>query len=199
MSVLHVEHVADGAVCADLVGGYRSACRLPSPTDQHGNPVISVTSARLPRATSVTAVEVVRACLAVTAKAQGCGRLFPETALLTRLGGGQGHLAHADNERLVADRWEPNHTPHRDFAGILYLSSSTGGRLCFESDELAGVEPVAGRYVTFPCDHRFVHRVDPVERGDRYSLALWFTRDATRADVALTFALARSARSEALS
>jgi hypothetical protein len=198
MSVLHVEQLVDGAICADLVRGYEAACRLPSPTDRHGNPVIPVTSARLPRPASVAAVEAVRACLAVTTRALGPGPLFAETAVLTRLREGQGHCG-ADDERLVVRRWEPDHAPQPDVAGILYLSSSAGGRLRFEADDLAGVEPVAGRYVTFPCDRRFVHRVEPVEQGDRHSLAVWFTRDATRADVALSFALARTTRAEALS
>ena len=37
---------------------------------------------------------------------------------------GDRHVRHADRERRTADGgWEPNHTPYRDYTGIVYLNS----------------------------------------------------------------------------
>jgi hypothetical protein len=69
-----------------------------------------------------------------------------------------------------------NHTPHRDFAGVLYLNNVHAGcRLQFERNEIDEVVPAAGLYVTFPCGPDYVHQVEPVARGDRFTLAMWFT------------------------
>jgi predicted 2-oxoglutarate/Fe(II)-dependent dioxygenase YbiX len=49
----------------------------------------------------------------------------------------------------------------------------------FDALGVVVVKPRAGLFVAFPSDERFVHEVLPVTMGRRYSLALWFTRQAT--------------------
>src|SRR6478609_4609997 len=76
-------------------------------------------------------VDTMRRCLQLTAAAHGA-QVYPETVILARLRDGQGHVWHADNVRRGSDGWLPNHTPHRDFVGLLYLNDvAAGGRLQF--------------------------------------------------------------------
>ncbi|MBF6303006.1 2OG-Fe(II) oxygenase [Nocardia amamiensis] len=102
---------------------------------------------------------------------------------------GQGHEWHADNVRSVNGRWVANHTPHRDIAGILYLNRVKGGRLRFQRDDIGALSPAAGLYVTFPCGSDYLHHVEPVMCGDRFTMSVWFTTERCHAHpvlVALT-------------
>ena len=91
-----------------------------------------------------------------------------------------------------------NNTPHYQYSGLLYMSSYgsdfTGGRLTFyntdkydqleaegkvggqydEARELI-MEPRRGRVVIFSSGHENIHRVEPVETGQRFVLSFWFT------------------------
>ncbi len=113
-------------------------------------------------------------------------RMYPEYTLMTSMRAGDRHRRHADRERRRDDgTWEPNHTPYRDYTGLLYLSSADlhfdGGLLCFP--ELGQeIRPLAGRLVAFACDHRYEHEVTPVTAGARYSLSCWLTSSAVRAE-----------------
>nr|WP_157554631.1 2OG-Fe(II) oxygenase [Herbidospora sakaeratensis] len=118
--------------------------------------------------------------LAELSKFFGLDDLWLECTILSEMRAGDRVPLHADNERRVAEKWEPNHTPHRSHAAILYLNSAgpgggySGGSLRFPSRELE-VIPAAGTLVAFPCDRRFEHEVGVVEDGDRYTLAIWCT------------------------
>jgi len=126
-------------------------------------------------------VDTMRRCLQLTAAAHGA-QVYPETVILARLRDGQGHVWHADNVRRGSDGWLPNHTPHRDFVGLLYLNDvAAGGRLQFRRSDVGGVVPAAGLYVTFPCGADYVHRVEAVVEGDRFTLAMWFTVERAHA------------------
>jgi hypothetical protein len=105
--------------------------------------------------------------------------LYVDFTVLTAMRMGDRHVRHADRERRTADGgWEPNHTPYRDYTGIVYLNSEnahfSGGVLLFP--ELGReVRPLSGRLVAFGCDRRYEHEVTPVRTGARYSLSCWFT------------------------
>lgn len=82
--------------------------------------------------------------------------------------------------------------PTYDLSSILYLNSPLsctasgdadhseafeGGAFAFndsEGDLL--VEPKAGRLLAFPSGVENLHQVTPVTMGDRFTLAMWFTR-----------------------
>jgi len=182
--------VIDSATCRLLVEAYDSSAPYAASRDQHGNPLVQWSDRYLSRFAATTLLEVVRLCQRLTAGAYGPQVLYPETVLLALLRDGQGHVPHADNEKLVDDEWVLNHTPQRDFAGILYLNSAfAGGELRFDGDESWVFHPTGGLYVSFPCDRRFVHQVTPVVRGRRYSLALWYTCSHSSANFGLVYAL----------
>jgi hypothetical protein len=54
--------------------------------------------------------------------------LFVESCFVACISSGDSHIAHADNERREEGRWVPNHTPQRDYTGLVYLNDGfTGG------------------------------------------------------------------------
>jgi predicted 2-oxoglutarate/Fe(II)-dependent dioxygenase YbiX len=111
---------------------------------------------------------------------------YPETIILTAMGPGGYHVAHADNvERNAAGEWVPNHTPRRTHTAMVYLSTEgvdfTGGDLVF-ADNGVIVQPKTGLLVVFPSDGDHVHEVLPVGDGKRYALSIWLTDKADRAE-----------------
>lgn len=102
-------------------------------------------------------------------------KLFVDSVFLACLLPGDSHIAHADNARREHGRWMPNHTPQRDYTGIVYLNDNfTGGELVFP-DRNVVIIPKPGLFVAFPSNHKFVHSVPNILSGKRYSLPLWFT------------------------
>ena len=107
--------------------------------------------------------------------------LFVESLFLVCLLSGESHIAHADNERREHGRWVPNHTPQRDYTGLVYLNDNvTGGELVFPDRDVV-IIPKPGLLVGFPSNHDFVHAVPKVLSGKRYSLPIWFTVNAAKA------------------
>jgi predicted 2-oxoglutarate/Fe(II)-dependent dioxygenase YbiX len=118
---------------------------------------------------------------------EGDPRLYPETIILTAMGPGGCHVAHADNvERDAAGRWVPNHTPDRTHTAMVYLSEwwgrdFDGGELHFPAVSVS-VRPREGLLVVFPSDGEHVHEVSEVTAGKRYALSIWLTDKADRAE-----------------
>lgn len=107
--------------------------------------------------------------------------LFVEALFVACLLSGDSHIAHADNERRKHGRWVPNHTPQRDYTGLVYLNDNfTGGELVFPDRDVV-IIPKPGLLVGFPSNHEFVHAVPKVLSGKRYSLLVWFTVNAAKA------------------
>jgi len=107
--------------------------------------------------------------------------LFVESFFVACLLSGDSLLAHADNERREHGRWVPNHTPQRDYTGLVYLNDNfTGGELVFPDRDVV-IIPKPGLLVAFPSNHKFVHAVRKVLSGKRYSLLVWFTVNAAKA------------------
>lgn len=107
--------------------------------------------------------------------------LFVESLFLACLLPGDSHIAHADNERRAHGRWAPNHTPQRDYTGLVYLNDTfTGGKLVFPDRDVV-IIPKPGLFIGFPSNHKFVHAVPKVLSGKRYSLPIWFTLNSAKA------------------
>ena len=108
-------------------------------------------------------------------------KLFVESLFVACLSSGDSHIAHADNERREHGRWVPNHTPQRDYTGLVYLNDNfAGGELVFPDRDVV-IIPKPGLLVGFPSNHKFVHAVPKVLSGKRYSLPVWFTVNAAKA------------------
>jgi len=108
-------------------------------------------------------------------------QLFVESVFLACLLPGDSHIPHADNERREHGRWVPNHTPQRDYTGLVYLNDNfTGGELVFPDRDVV-IIPKPGLFVGFPSNHKFVHAVPNVLSGKRYSLPVWFTVNSAKA------------------
>jgi predicted 2-oxoglutarate/Fe(II)-dependent dioxygenase YbiX len=108
--------------------------------------------------------------------------IYPEYSMLAKMCEGDKHELHAD---AVTLQGEPNHTYWRTHTAMIYLNSFkldyTGGEIMFPQ---FGIKygPLAGTLVAFSTDLAHRHLVNPIESGERYSLALWYTTDAHRAE-----------------
>ncbi|CAL8995260.1 unnamed protein product [Prunus brigantina] len=71
----------------------------------------------------------------------------------------------------------------RDFAAVCYLNSYgddfKGGLFHFQDGDPATIVPSGGDVVIYTADSRNIHSVDEITDGERLTLALWFSRDAT--------------------
>jgi predicted 2-oxoglutarate/Fe(II)-dependent dioxygenase YbiX len=91
-------------------------------------------------------------------------------------GVGGHYIPHVDAETLFKDDdglelWEK--TLDRDLSVVCFLNDDfTGGELVFPDLELS-IAPRAGTLVCFPSDHNFIHGVNPVRAGHRYTLVSW--------------------------
>ncbi|XP_027153646.1 uncharacterized protein LOC113753641 [Coffea eugenioides] len=82
---------------------------------------------------------------------------------------------HSDDNRLYLKQ--------RDFAAVCYLNSYNedfrGGLFHFQDGEPSTIEPMAGDAVMYTADNRNIHSVDEIIEGERITLTLWFSRDAS--------------------
>lgn len=188
-SVFRQSGVITPEVCSLLMNAYDLCAPYSSFHDQHGNPLIQWSDQHMNPAATIAFISAVKRCYRLTEQAFQCQRIYPETAILAVLGEGQGHEAHADNEKLIGGMWVPNHTPNRHFAGILYLNSNLGGGELYFTDRSGLIQPNEGLYVSFPCNRNFVHEVKSVSYGRRFSVALWFTTKRHYANFPLLYTI----------
>lgn len=91
-------------------------------------------------------------------------------------GVGGHYIPHVDAETLYKDDdglelWEK--TLDRDLSVVCFLNDDfEGGELVFPQLDLS-IEPRAGTLVCFPSDHHFIHGVNPVRKGHRYTAVSW--------------------------
>jgi len=105
--------------------------------------------------------------------------LYADSFAMTRWRLGEDQKPHADSENLDGS---PHPYPWRQYGAIMYLNTDyEGGQLIFPQH---GVAPVisAGMLAFFPGDRHHVHGVTPIERGVRYTLAMFLTHDKMHAD-----------------
>ncbi len=91
-------------------------------------------------------------------------------------GEGGHYIPHVDAETLYKDEiglemWEK--TLDRDLSVVYFLNHDfAGGELVFPAFDLT-VKPEAGMLVCFPSDHHYIHGVNPVTQGHRYTIVNW--------------------------
>jgi prolyl 4-hydroxylase len=99
-----------------------------------------------------------------------------EPSQILHYGAGGHYIPHVDAETLYKDdiglnMWEK--TLDRDLSVVYFLNDGfTGGELVFPEIDLV-VKPEAGTLVCFPSDHHYIHGVNPVISGQRYTIVTW--------------------------
>ena len=180
--ILVSEHTLSIKECAFLIDLYDRYSELSPQRDYSGRPLLHYYTVRA--VDSESASWVYGVSLRCKEKIEVDFRtpeLFVESLFVACLLPGDSHIAHADNERRKRGRWVPNHTPQRDYTGLLYLNDNfTGGELVFPDGDVV-IIPKPGLLVGFPSNHEFVHRVPKVLSGKRYSLPVWFTVNPAKA------------------
>jgi predicted 2-oxoglutarate/Fe(II)-dependent dioxygenase YbiX len=105
-----------------------------------------------------------------------------EPAHILHYGPGGHYIPHVDAETLYKDEigldmWEK--TLDRDLSVVYFLNDDfSGGELVFPALELR-IKPEAGMLVCFPSDHHYIHGVNPVTRGRRYTIVNWMRVEGT--------------------
>ena len=99
-----------------------------------------------------------------------------EPSQLLHYGAGGHYIQHVDAETLYKDDhgldlWEK--TLDRDLSVVYFLNDEfAGGELVFPALDLV-IKPAAGMLVCFPSDHNYIHGVNPVTAGHRYTIVTW--------------------------
>jgi predicted 2-oxoglutarate/Fe(II)-dependent dioxygenase YbiX len=99
-----------------------------------------------------------------------------EPSQVLHYGVGGHYIPHVDAETLYKDEigldmWEK--TLDRDLSVVYFLNDDfAGGELVFPALDLV-IKPEAGKLVCFPSDHHYIHGVNPVTSGHRYTIVTW--------------------------
>lgn len=99
-----------------------------------------------------------------------------EPSQILHYGIGGHYIPHVDAETLYKDEmgldlWE--RTLDRDLSVVYFLNADfVGGELVFPELDLV-IKPEAGTLVCFPSDHHYIHGVNPVTSGHRYTIVTW--------------------------
>lgn len=85
---------------------------------------------------------------------------------------------HCDSESLWKNgegKIEWKKSSNRDLSTILFLNNDfTGGDLIFPDLKIR-IRPEPGMLVCFPSNHNYIHGVEPVLSGERFSMVNWMT------------------------
>jgi hypothetical protein len=166
--------------CCCLTEIYRRHQQLSDEIDYSGHSVLHWFHLQRAEGASETLSRIVRGCVQKMGDyGSPIGPLYMETIFLTALGRGGWHPRHADNcSQDEFGNWRPNHTPNRHLSAICYLNSDfEGGEIVFELQDLV-IKPIRGLLLAFPSDQHHIHEVWPVKIGFRYTMAMWFTKNA---------------------
>jgi predicted 2-oxoglutarate/Fe(II)-dependent dioxygenase YbiX len=99
-----------------------------------------------------------------------------EPLQILHYGVGGHYIPHVDAETLYTDdsglkMWEK--TLDRDLSVVYFLNDDfEGGELVFPDLDLL-IQARSGTLVCFPSDHNFIHGVNPVTTGHRYTAVTW--------------------------
>ncbi|PZT89856.1 MAG: hypothetical protein DI637_05765 [Citromicrobium sp.] len=105
--------------------------------------------------------------------------VYADTLQLVRWRPGDDQAAHADCEEPDG---KPNQTPWRAFASIIYLNDEyEGGQIYFPKRDLRPeLKPRLMAY--FPSTAHYLHGVEPITAGLRYTFSCFYTFDPRRHD-----------------
>lgn len=105
--------------------------------------------------------------------------LYADTLQIVRWLPGNEQLPHADAEHPDGS---PHPYPWRAYASILYLNQDyEGGSIYFPQHNL-DLRPKPGTMVTFPGTTEYMHGVNRIISGERYSVASFWTLSQNMAD-----------------
>jgi len=110
---------------------------------------------------------------------QKAARLFDEEYLflewwsLVYWGVGMNMGPHSDCEYENGD---PHPSPHKHYSCICYLNENySGGETYFPKKNIS-IVPEKAKCVFFPGNLEYTHGVKEITKGERYTLAFWFTK-----------------------
>lgn len=175
--ILYLEGALAPETCAELRGIYDSGLSHATQRDYNGNPAIYFGDLRDEHERSALACVGVLAGLFIREwfnKPAG----YLESVFLQRKGPKDIIEPHYDNVRL--DGKTPNHTAYRTMSSLFYLSKWGGGGEIVFPDQGRKIMPSAGSFLAFPSGHPYLHYVEPVVAGLRYSAPVWFTEHKDR-------------------
>lgn len=105
--------------------------------------------------------------------------IFSDTLQIVRWPEGYEQQPHADSEN-------PNGAPHpyfwRAYASLIYLNNDFEGGQIYFPNQAAAPKITLGMLVFFPGTSEFVHGVSMITRGERYTVASFWTFDQTKQD-----------------
>ena len=105
--------------------------------------------------------------------------IYPDSIHIVRWNKGQQLGEHADAFYLDG---KPNYTPYRKYSSIVFLNDAfEGGTLQFTKGACDIIKPEVGKLVAFTAGLNDTHKVNIVTSGTRYTLACWFTNNASKA------------------
>lgn len=104
----------------------------------------------------------------------------PDNTELTIWKQGDSMDPHADNcwQEDASDEIKSMKHPtwYRNFSGIFYLNDDyEGGEIVFNNLNTT-IKPKKGMFVGFRADLEYTHQVLPVDKSDRYTIAIWYSR-----------------------
>ena len=125
-------------------------------------------------------VEVVKYKISILcAKSYNVDYIYPEYCDLVYWATGMSLGVHADNMWINRPK-EKHFCSHRDFSAVIYLNDNYKGGKTFFNDNGYEVEPKTGKLIYFTSGKEDAHGVTEVISGDRYTFALWFTKNEER-------------------
>lgn len=101
---------------------------------------------------------------------------FPDETALTMWETGRSMTPHSDNSWPDGDQTE-HPTFFRTWSAIYYINDLyEGGEIYFPRLDWAW-KPKANTVLVFPSNDKYLHGVTEVTKGERYTVAMWYTQD----------------------
>jgi len=107
---------------------------------------------------------------------------LPDNTELTRWEVGRDMSAHSDNSWPDGNKTD-HPTSFRTWSAIYYLNDNyEGGEIYFPRLDWA-YRPEANTLLVFPSNDNFLHGVTEVTKGERFTVAIWYTQDYAHIEV----------------
>lgn len=170
---IHVlENVLTLEQCAALRACYERLSDISHDEDYNRITVVHYAHTEKDAAARLLMQEVSAIALGLVKRLFHVPREFVESIFVAKMPIGAHHIPHMDNARLDGT---PNHTPQRTYSSLFYLNSDfEGGELVFPRHDRT-IKPKTGMFVCFPSSPPYLHLVNSVADGVRWSAPVWFT------------------------
>lgn len=101
---------------------------------------------------------------------------FPDNTELTRWESGRDMTPHSDNSWPDGDQ-KDHPTSFRTWSAIYYINDDyEGGEIYFPGLDWH-FKPEANTLLIFPSNEKYIHGVNKITEGERYTFAIWYTQD----------------------